>query len=141
MNPYRAFIALSATQRSLISAAVGFFGYGFWAVMMNIDHGLQAGLKAGVVQGSYSFLLTLTMTLLMEGVFNRVYKASESIMCSTALTVLFICGLVFGGSWWVNAAAGTPNILQTVLPGYIIGGAYSISYAVGLAKQARVKLN
>lgn len=140
MNPYQAFIALSATKRSLISAAAGFIGYGFWAVLMNFEHGLPAGLKAGFVQGSYSFFLTLTMTLLIEGSFKRAYKTTKSILWSTVLTIVFICSLVFGGSWWINAAAGTPNILNTVLPGYIIGGAYSISYVFGLAKQAKANI-
>lgn len=128
------FHALTPLQRSLISAFSGFFFYGGWAVFVNWSHGLMVSIKAGVVQGSYSFILTLCMTLLLEIVFklsNRLFNKAQLINWST---IIVCCIAVFSVSWGVNAAAGTPEILRTVILGYIIGGFYIIFYVYGLTR-------
>lgn len=128
------FQSFSALQRSLISAFAGFFFYGGWAVFVNWSYGMAAWVKAGIVQGSYSFILTLCMTLLLEGVFrlnNRLFNKEHVI---NWVTIIICCGAIFSVSWGVNAVAGTPEILRTVILGYIIGGIYSITYVYGLAR-------
>ena len=128
------FQSLSALQRSLISAFVGFFFYGSWGIFVNWSHGLMLAVKAGFVQGSYSFILTLCMTMLLEGIFrvnSKIFNKENFINWST---IIISCTAVFSVSWGVNAAAGTPEILRTVILGYIIGGIYSISYVYGLAR-------
>ena len=128
------FQSFSALQRSLISALTGFFFYGGWAVYVNWSYGMSAWLKAGIVQGSYSFILTLCMTLLLEGVFKMNMRLFKKVSVINWATIIICCGAVFSVSWGVNAAAGTPEILRTVILGYIIGGIYSISYVYGLAR-------
>lgn len=94
----------------------------------------MAAIKAGCVQGAYSFILTMGMTMLLEGVFrvnSRVFNKTHFINWST---IIICCAAVFSVSWGVNFAAGTPEILRTVILGYIIGGIYSISYVYGLAR-------
>lgn len=128
------FQSLTPLQRSLISAFSGFFFYGSWAVFVNWSHGLMAAIKAGVVQGSYSFVLTLCMTLLLEFVFKLSNRVFNQILLINWTTIIVCCTAVFSISWAVNAAAGTPEILRTVILGYIIGGIYIVGYVYGLAR-------
>ena len=135
LNPLALFNQLNAPQRSAFSAIMGFFFYGAWAYSVNQHHGMDAGVKAGIVQGSYSFALTFSMTMLLEGMYlfaSRLFT-SKKLVCT--LTILVCCAIVFTGSWTVNYLAGTPEIFQTVILGYVIGGVYSIIYVLNLARQ------
>lgn len=128
------FNQLSATQRSLISATAGFLFYGSWAFWVNHDHGVGMGLRAACVQGSYSFMLTLIMTGLIEGLFtlnNRFFANQKLIIWST---IICSCALIFTTSWSINVLAGTPEVLRTVILGYVVGGIYSTTYVYGLAR-------
>jgi hypothetical protein len=128
------FQRLSPIQRSLISAAAGFVFYGGWGYWVNVSYGQMVALKVACVQGGYSFLLTLCMTMLLEGIFrfnSRVLSARNLINWST---ILVCCAIVFSGSWAINVAVGTPEVFRTVILGYIFGGIYSISYVFGLAR-------
>lgn len=128
------FNRLSATQRSLISAIAGFLFYGSWAFWVNHQHGFGMGLRAMCVQGSYSFLLTLVMTGLIETLFSissRIFLNRTLIIWST---IVCSCFLIFSTSWSINVLAGTPEVLRTVILGYIVGGIYSTTYVYGLAR-------
>lgn len=141
------FEKLTPVQRSLISAFTGFVGYGAWAFAVNQMHGWQAGVKAAGVQGSYSFAVTLIMTLLLESVYKRLFayyainktdtqKNSASVRCSTQriakkpaiFTVVIVCLILYSSSWLINYLAGTPEIFNTVILGYIIGTVYTVLY-------------
>ena len=126
------FSRLSPLQRSLLSALTGFVFYGTWAFWVNSPHGVAAGVKAACVQGSYSFSLTLVMTLLVESnyrLWSRFFRGQILIQSST---VIVTCGIMFSTSWIINAMAGTPEIFKTVILGYVIGGIYCFVYVQGL---------
>lgn len=127
---------LSVVQRSLISACAGFGFYGSWAIFVNFMHGKDSALKAGLVQGAYSFLLTFFMTLLLEAIYHRAHRMTGGEKAAIGLTVVLSCTLVFSGSWLVNYWSGTPEIFNTVILGYIFGGLYSLVYTIGLAKES-----
>jgi len=129
------FDRLSLAQRSLIPSFAGFFFYGSWAFLMNYMYGTKVALKAGFVQGSYSFLVTLVMTLMLEGLHKTLGGIFNNRNLINWLTILICCSIVFSGSWLVNYLAGTPEIFRTVILGYTIGGIYSISYVYGLAQK------
>ena len=46
----------------IISAILAAVGYGGWAVYINFEHGQQACITAGLVQGTYAFASTLFIT-------------------------------------------------------------------------------
>ena len=129
---------LSPLQRSFLGALLGFAFYGGWAVLVNLMHGKESAIKAGLVQGIYSFILTFFMTLLLETFYLQLRKVVNAERSAVCLTVLVSCSLVFAGSWYVNYVSGTPEIFNTVILGYVFGGIYSIVYTLGLARQARV---
>ena len=129
------FDRLSVAQRSFIPSAVGFLFYGFWAFLVNIMHGPAPAVKAALVQGSYSFLITLGMTLMIETMYRFFVKLTACYWLSAVATVALSCAPVFIGSWMVNVAAGTPEIFETVILGYVIGLIYTSSYVYGLTKK------
>ena len=135
--PLSLFTALSPFQRSLVSAFAAFSFYGGWAFLVNSMHGSMVAIKAACVQGSYSFLLTFFMTILVEGVFRTIRRISRQALLINLATIVITCGLIFSTSWWVNAMAGTPEIFNTVILGYIIGGIYTTSYVIGLDREQR----
>ena len=118
----------------MISAVAGFVFYGAWAYAVNYSYGQWIAAKAACVQGSYSFFLTFSMTLLLEALFKLMAKVFNRSGFVNWSTILISCALVFSGSWIVNMAAGTPEIFRTVILGYIIGAFYSVTYVLGLAR-------
>ena len=130
------FDRLSLTQRSLIPALIGLLFYGVWAFLVNIMHGPVVAFKAACVQGSYSFFITLCMTLMLEVLYKFFMKISGRQIVSAVCTIIFTCAPVFIGSWMINVVAGTPEIFNTVVLGYLIGAAYSASYVIGLLKKS-----
>ena len=83
------------------------------------------GLQSGLVQGSFSFVITLIFNSIMEFVFGQL-----KIVWLTA--IISILGLI-GSSYGINALAGTPEILSTIAPGAILGSFYVVSYVKGLS--------
>jgi len=128
------FNRLSASQRSLVSAAVGFLFYGSWAFWVNHQHGIGMGIRAGCVQGSYSFLLTLIMTGLIETLFSICGRLFSNRNLVIWATISCSCFLIFSTSWSINVLAGTPEVLRTVILGYIVGGIFCTTYVYGLAR-------
>jgi len=101
-------------------------------------HGPQAAVKAACVQGSYSFVITLGMTLMLEATYRFFMKLTGWQWLSAFTTVVLCCAPVFIGSWMINVAAGTPEIFETVILGYVIGAVYSTSYVFGLLKKSKI---
>ncbi len=112
----------------------GFLFYGSWAFWVNSTHGLEPAVKAACVQGSYSFSLTLVMTLLVESLYKLALRLFDDQYLVQWSTILLSCAIIFSTSWIINTIAGTPEILKTVILGYIIGGIYCITYVQGLAR-------
>lgn len=127
------FERLNPLQRSLIGALFGLLGYGVWAYLVNSMHGQAAALKAACVQGSYSFALTFVMTVLIESLYGLADRIFDAALANKIFTIVITCAIIFSTSWWVNVMAGTPEIFNTVILGYIVGGLYTISYVFGLA--------
>lgn len=132
------FAQLKPYQRSLLSGVVGFLFYGTWAYWVNMSHGMAASIKAACVQGSYSFLLTFVMTILIEFLYRSIFALLNNSVLIIWLTIGVTCGLIFSASWLVNVLAGTPEIFETVILGYLIGGTYTVIYVYSLA-QIRVR--
>jgi hypothetical protein len=98
-------------------------------------HGPSVAIKAACVQGAYSFFVTLGMTLMLEAMFTLFKRLTGAPLVSAFSAVIFSCTPVFVGSWMINAAAGTPEIFETVALGYVLGAVYCSSYTLGLLKE------
>ena len=120
----------SPRVRATGAGLAGFVAYGGWGWWVNLGYGQFVAVKAGLVQGSYSFLLTFFSTLLMEWLYARLKGQPFPVVTTTVLTSV----LLFIVAFCIQTAAGTPEVLLTILPGYVVGTVYSGVYVAGLAK-------
>ena len=112
--------------RLLTLAALAFLLYGGWAAWANHEHGVAAALRAFVVQGVSS----ATTTVLMGGVIERLRRSLGGTLPGIVLAA-FVASLA-GGAFHVvlHLAAGTPEIVRTVVPSVAFGFVYSVTYAL-----------
>ena len=119
---------MSANQRILLMSVAAFLLYGTWAIYANIEHGSVIAVRAGLAQGVYSFVSTVLITLLLE----TVYARAAVMPVLVAGTVGITCTVTLITA--THIAVGTPNLLKTIAPSVVIGGAYSYVYCYGLSK-------
>lgn len=122
----------SPALRLLVSASAGLLAYGAWAFIANMEHGNSMAYRAAITQGSYSFVITLLLTGIMEWSF-KLHQGSSQRMRFWK-TCIPVCVLLYLSSWVVNFLAGTPNIFLTILPGAILSSVYTFSYVAALGK-------
>ena len=111
-----------------LSALSALLGYGGWAYWINMTHGSGAAMKAAIVQGGYSFVLTCLLSLLIEFLYQRYSHWRYGVV----LIGVVVCCLLYSLSWGINVLAMTPEILWTILPGALISTLFTISYLLGL---------
>ena len=121
--------------RLLVPPFIGLLFYGAWAFWVNYDYGQALALKAAVTQGSYSFVITLVLALIVEWLFLGLKKWPFHLFFIGLIT----CCLLYLTSWSLNYFVGTPNILMTILPGAAVSTVYTIIYIVGLNKLDKYK--
>ncbi len=122
----------SPLARSLISATAGFIGYGAWAYWVNQMVSHSVGIKAALVQGSFSFVITLVLSALMEFLHQRF----ASLRYGNYVTIMVACLILYISSYSINFIAGTPNIIRTILPGALFSTFYVWGYVFSLNKLA-----
>ena len=81
-------------------------------------------LRTGTVQGSYSFALTLSMTLLLEWGYAWLGKTAKGAI----VTLTTVSALMFSTAYALQYFAGSQAILMTILPGYVVGTIYAAIY-------------
>ena len=120
----------STRVRACSAGLAGFVAYGGWGCWINLEHGEGAAVLAGLVQGSYSFCLTFTSTLLMESLFAWLKPFPLPFVTTTVLmsTTLFVV------AFSLQLAVGTPEVLLTILPGCVVGTVYAAVYVAAMAK-------
>lgn len=105
--------------------------YGTWALWANLDHGQIAAWRAAGTQFFVSFVVTLTITTLMEQVHavmaSRVGRIAGAIGASVGVSTAFTITLHYVG--------GTPELLATVAPVLTLGGLYCIAYVANLERE------
>ncbi len=116
-------------QRSLLAASAGAIGYGGWAYLVNQSAGVLMGARAGLIQGSYSFALTLGMTLVTERLYHRLPESHAGLS-----TIVIVSATTWCVAFSIHFANGTPMIVPTILPGFIIGIIYTAVYVAALRK-------
>lgn len=121
--------------RIWIPPIAGFLFYGAWAFLINspwvMNNGhITSAAIAALVQGSYSFIVTLNLALLVEWMFKRLrgIGGRSAWVFIVAITLLAIV------SSGLNIVAGTPNVIWTVLPGLLVSAVYTCLYILALLK-------
>ena len=125
-------------KRALITL-IAILGYGCWALYSNwpaagITDSAAAemiAIRAGIIQGSYSGLLTLVNIIALEALFLR---CNDKLPCQLNMIVTVCIATIIQYSIIipVHVLNQTPNIIITLLPGFIIGTAFSSVYLLSV---------
>ncbi|UTW46281.1 hypothetical protein KFE80_05180 [bacterium SCSIO 12696] len=126
---------LPTSLRLLLPALAAFLGYGGWTLYVNSDGDPMSAMSYALCYGGYSFVMTLVTSGLLEILYRRFYSYPKGGLFAAAIT----CLLLYAGAWGINYAAGTPNILLTILPGAAFSTLFVVSYVAGLAKITRAR--
>ena len=119
----------SGITRSIFAGLAGFVAYGGWAYYVNAEYGFTTGIRSGLVQGGYSFALTLSTTLLME----QLLVSLSNVKGQLVITILTTCLITFSTAYLIHWLAMTPEILLTIAPGFLIGAIYTIFYVYSIS--------
>jgi hypothetical protein len=115
------------------SSIIALIVYGGWAAFTNLSHGTLIATKAFLVQGIFALLATLGLSLLARRLYDQLgknYSALTAAFCSCFLIIATVPALLHT---WV----GTPNIIQSILPGLIWGTLYLTATLVQCHKESQ----
>lgn len=112
--------AFSPWQIALLAA----IGYGCWAGWVNSEYGYHIALKTGLIQGSYAFISTAIVTFIAQTVLNHFNASRKSrwLALFTSWSVMLAIPITL--HTWQH----TPDLLQAIVPGAIIGTLYLWTY-------------
>lgn len=120
------------TQLSaLLAATAAAIIYGGWAIYANFEHGAHAWGMAGIVQATYAFVSTLTITHIAHWAFLRTGGGSRGITTGFVASFIVMAAIPIT----VHTIAMTPDILQTILPGLIWGSLYLLGFLIASDKK------
>ncbi len=123
----------SVYLRSLLSALIGALAYGAWGFAANYMHSADAALMVAGVQGTFSFVITLILT----GVMEFLYKKLSYFKYAEIITIVTTCLILYISSYTINYLAETPNIILTILPGAIASSVFVWGYIYTLKKLSK----
>lgn len=136
-NTKRGGFSLNPLITKIIFSTAAFLGYGSWAVYSNIMDGSESSMliawRAGCIQGVYSALITLVNMLMLEFSYSRFY-AEHPPKIGRVYAVITVLMFQYSVIIPVHLINGTPNIFLTLLPGIIIGTAFSYAYVSAYSK-------
>ena len=106
--------------------------YGVWAAFVNLDHGSDMALRAGLGQGAYAFVSTWLVTASAQHLlawlgYNRL---------GLALCFLLTFCLMLSLPLIIHTLLGTADIWEAIAPGLLWGSGY-IVFVLGVELRAR----
>lgn len=104
----------------LVSALLACLIYGVWAAYVNLTFGPDVALKAALIQGGFAFFATLSLGLLAKIIYVRCGANRIAVVISFSLCF----GVMFIVPFSLHYVLGTPNIIQSMIPGLIWGSGY-----------------
>ncbi len=117
-------------QRSLTLGVLGAALWALWAYYANRPHGAAPALRAALTQAAVAFVITFFMTASAE--FFVRFGKHPALRFAIALSATF--GIIIPATWAVHAVSGTPEILKTLSPAWIVGVAFCAAYVAALLR-------
>lgn len=108
----------------LLNSVAALLAYGGWAVFANYEHGMQAWLTAGIVQGCYAFAATYSITSVAQWIYIKAGRGKTGIAAGFGASFLVMLSLPLT----IHTLVHTPDIWETILPGLVWGSIYLIGY-------------
>lgn len=126
MALFKLAIIRSARVRTSVAALAGFLAYGSWAYYINGGSSEPLALRSGLVQGGYSFLITLLFSGSMELLIRRIR------IYPRFFSVLIPSIILFFLSYLIHFINETPKPISTLLPSYCMSILTAIGYVLFL---------
>ena len=111
-----------------LTALAAGLGYGGWAAYANYEHGFSAWSKAASIQGVLAFFSTLIITHVAHKIYLQYGCKIRGILAGFSMSFIIMLAIPLA----VHKLAGTPDVLQTILPGLIWGSIYLIGFLLSL---------
>lgn len=109
-------------------AVAAFFFWGGWAGWVNSPAGGPAALFAGLVQGAFSFVMTLLMVRSVTWIYNRLGgRRIRSVL--PALVTVGASGSLLAAT---HVLAGTPRIFPTIAAPLTVAFCFCVYIAIHL---------
>ncbi len=120
-------------KRSLATAVTGALVWSAWAAFVNGRHGVEAWLPAAATQAVLAFLIAFFMTAAVEFLVRLARRAWVSFVLAVGGTFAVIVPATLLG----HTLAGTPELLATVTPPWLIGLVFCSMYTLGALRARR----
>lgn len=109
-----------------------FFAWGGWAFYSNSAHGFIAGLKAGILQGLASFIITLFLRFSVLRLRHMFRRKSLRAFAPPLITVMMTGSGLFG----LHYALHTPEIAKTIGPPIAVAASYCFYLSFTFTEQS-----
>ena len=107
-----------------VNAVIAALVYGSWAAFANYEHGLFAWSKAAIIQALYAFASTLSVSVLAQ----KIYEYFKGTWRALAFGFFGSFALMITIPFTIHWIAMTPDIIETIAPGPIIGSFYLMGF-------------
>lgn len=115
---------------NLLSASFAFVIWGSWAYFMNYQYGFYAGMLAGLIQGTASFIITLFLVHAVTYLFSRFTDYFCQLFLPAIITVT-CTGTCLAS---IHALVGTPAIFHTITPAITVAFFFCVFTAIKLLR-------
>lgn len=117
---------------------LAFILWGLWAFFSNAEHGLSSGLKAGLIQGTASFVITIYLKFSVIGLASRFSAKLWRYVIPPTLTVMTTASVLV----LIHRGLHTPEMARTITPPIIVATLYCfyLSYQLNHVKKEAIKV-
>lgn len=129
-------VSRGSRKRALIVGCAAFLAFGGWALLANRAHPAAEMVRAAFTQGVLSFTSTTCSVLLLEYLYGLGSTPGRKLL----LAVTGTPAIVFLTMTGVHALAGTPNIAITLLPSFVSGTIFFVTYTLNLRRLELVRV-
>lgn len=117
----------------LIAVLLAFIIWGGWALLANWHSDPAHAAMAGVLQGTFSGVLTLLMALAVTALFRRL----PDNLLRVLLPALLIVSVSFTLLYLLHSWHQTPALWKTIIPPSSMAFAYCVFLSLRLHREAR----
>lgn len=117
----------------LVAVVFAFLIWGGWALVANWHSDPTHALMAGLLQGTFSGILTLLMAMAVTTLFRRLPDNPLRML----LPALLIVSVSFTLLYLLHSWHQTPALWQTIIPPSSMAFAYCLFLSVRLHREAR----
>jgi len=106
----------TSTRYKYSAAIQGFLLWSCWAFYVNSKVSVSAGLKAGLVQGLFSFFATLVVIFLLTKLYNHFESTLVKLLASPIIMIAGLATILVSA----HTIAETPKIFLTIAPSLFV---------------------